>query len=376
MASDSSATASDTVINLDPNGDLLLKIGKMETPEKARQLRISTSIMTLVSPFFKAMLKGNFQEGQLALSETNPPTLDLDVEDVEAMTTLCQIIHHGRAAQQPVHLEHLVRVATLSDMYGCQSATASWFHSQLLQRLPPTDATFGEDIAAVIRASYLFDVPEVFYESTKAAVQYLSMAKSGEAFRAGLGDTLPEGFVDAVKAAQMARLQAIRRECTDLVGKFLPSKIRRFITLPDGTEVGIPDVCMLQSPRQARYISAVHAIGLWNQSGNGGKSLVGTPVKAAVELLIQVAEMLKGGEMCCEDWRCDTCKLDSAYMVKETAKELLEKTHGFCLPCVRAEGKNFTRLAGVKCGVHEVYPDTALSAVTGSTELRPRQLPY
>ncbi|OCT49064.1 hypothetical protein CLCR_04961 [Cladophialophora carrionii] len=354
MAFSSSAPASDTVTDLDLNGDLLLTIGKKEAPDKTRQLRISTSIMTLVSPFFKAMLRGSFQEGQLSLSETNPPNLELDVDDVEAMTTLCQIVHHDKAAQVPVHLEFIVRVATLSDMYGCQTATASWFHSQLLLRPPPTVATFGRDVAATIRASYLLDVPGVFYEFTKAAVQYLSLAKSGEDLVEGLGDALPEGFVDAIKAAQTARLQVIRRECTDLVCRFLPPPgYSPSMTLPDGTTVIVPYVF--------KYISAVHASGLWSQSGNGAESLEGIPVKAAIELLLQTAKLVKDDE------------LDYACMIEETAMELLEKTHGFCLPCVRTEGKNFTRVAGVKCGVHEVHPDTALSAITGTTEQRPRQ---
>ncbi|ETI26079.1 hypothetical protein G647_02856 [Cladophialophora carrionii CBS 160.54] len=360
MTFSSSTPALDTVTDLDPNGDLLLKIGKKEAPEKTRQLRISTSIMTLVSPFFKAMLRGGFQEGQLSLSETNPPSLELDVDDVEAMTTLCRIVHHDKAAQVPVHLEHIVRVATLSDMYGCQTATASWFHSQLLLRPPPTVPTFGGDIARVIRAAYLFDVPGVFYEFTKAALQYLSLAKSGEAFVEGLGDALPEGFVDAIKAAQTARLQVVRRECTDLVCKFLPPpSYGPSMTLPDGTTVNVPYVCKLQSYRQVKYIGAVHVSGLWNQSGNGGQSLDGIPVKAAIELLLQTAKMVKDDEWSCGD---------------SYSRELLEKTHGFCLPCVRAEGQNFARVAGVKCGVHELHLDTALSAITGTMEQKPRQL--
>lgn len=97
-----STTDHDDVVKIDPEGDLILEVGATflndsdssvptEKPvsedDKQKPLRIlvSSKILVMPSPVFKHMLRGNFVESQLRLSQTNPPTLSLPEDNLHAM---------------------------------------------------------------------------------------------------------------------------------------------------------------------------------------------------------------------------------------------------------------------------------------------------
>jgi hypothetical protein len=85
---------------VDPDGDLILQVGQKESDddEPSRsgnvQLLVSSEILTITSPVFKAMLCGPFLEGQLVLSNVNPPVLSLPEDDPGAMELLINVLHY------------------------------------------------------------------------------------------------------------------------------------------------------------------------------------------------------------------------------------------------------------------------------------------
>jgi hypothetical protein len=72
--------------------------------EAILQIRISTKLLALASPVFRAMVGDHFAKGQLPFSEEeNPLTVVLLAEDdPDAVPNYCKIIHHAQDAQFPV----------------------------------------------------------------------------------------------------------------------------------------------------------------------------------------------------------------------------------------------------------------------------------
>src|SRR5438045_1944416 len=102
------STAPELII-LDPDGDAILQVGENPTHQSndegsgcALQIRISTKLLAMSSPVFKAMLSGRFAEGQLPFTKENPPSLVLPEDDPDAVRNYCKIIHHAQDAQFPL----------------------------------------------------------------------------------------------------------------------------------------------------------------------------------------------------------------------------------------------------------------------------------
>ncbi|KAK5734408.1 hypothetical protein LTR17_008906 [Elasticomyces elasticus] len=79
------------IVNVDPAGDVILVCSAGSEGET--RLRVSSAALSLGSPVFKAMLSVRFREGhELALNSRIDVPLPED--DGEAMTILCNVLHH------------------------------------------------------------------------------------------------------------------------------------------------------------------------------------------------------------------------------------------------------------------------------------------
>lgn len=79
-------------IELDPNGDVVFKLG--EAPESELMIVVSTFTLSLASPVFRAMFAGHFEEAhKLKQSRTTGrrPLIELSDDDPQAMLLLCKL---------------------------------------------------------------------------------------------------------------------------------------------------------------------------------------------------------------------------------------------------------------------------------------------
>ncbi|KAF9880238.1 hypothetical protein CkaCkLH20_02192 [Colletotrichum karsti] len=174
---------------IDPEGDLILTLSRVrlaaddpsaegEEHEEIDEdetlhndeLRVSSKVLQLNSPVFKAMLSGKFKEAtELAekkgTADDSPYDLDLPDDDVEAMSTLCRILHNVYVPEspRPVALE---RLAFVCDKYECVGAlkycAIVWIRDWLAQfddEVPPMS-----DFCHLLVFAYVIDLPVEFSE--------------------------------------------------------------------------------------------------------------------------------------------------------------------------------------------------------------------
>lgn len=147
------------------DGDLVLAVGGL------LELRVSSVVLKISSPVFKAMLGPRFAEGQALKSSSilALPTIALPDDHPEAIETLCRILHHqAHLVNTPIAPALFCTLAVTADKYGCIDAikyAASVWSDDVLP---------GQDIgclAGFAAAAYMLDLPSLFSDYTEIMVR-------------------------------------------------------------------------------------------------------------------------------------------------------------------------------------------------------------
>ncbi|KAF2491509.1 hypothetical protein BU16DRAFT_565210 [Lophium mytilinum] len=117
-------------IALDNDGDVVLSPGDGNT-----RLLVSSKVLALASPVFRAMFTGGFAESQ-NLSSASPREVPLPDDNEDAMTLLCKILHFDYRAPETVYLSDLVGFATVCHKYDCAASVKPWALIWLAPLLP------------------------------------------------------------------------------------------------------------------------------------------------------------------------------------------------------------------------------------------------
>lgn len=171
---------------IDPDGDLLLQFHqeplqentsnentKKRKKSKTLELVVSSKVLSLASPMFKAMLDGRFKEG-IELAENKPSsqpyTLTLS-DDGEAATILASILHFNLPGlpekPSPACLEKL---AFLCDKYQCVNAMKYCGRLWLRDWLPEYGCEdhgcegYVHDLCRLLVFAYVADLPNEFVD--------------------------------------------------------------------------------------------------------------------------------------------------------------------------------------------------------------------
>ncbi|TKA59756.1 hypothetical protein B0A55_11950, partial [Friedmanniomyces simplex] len=144
-----------TTVDIDPAGDVML-VCKAGT-ENEQRLRVCSAALSLGSPVFKAMLSPRYTEGQ-ALASASPVELPLPDDGSEAMTVLCNVLHHRNAGLTP-SVELQVEVAVLSDKYDCTEALQPTARCWLSQNMSTSSINHNRHL---MTAAYYFRDNEAF----------------------------------------------------------------------------------------------------------------------------------------------------------------------------------------------------------------------
>ncbi|MCJ1244734.1 hypothetical protein MMC30_001933 [Trapelia coarctata] len=157
-------------IEVDPEGDFYLLLSD-------RELRVSSKVLAWASSVFKAQFGPHFAEGRL-LSDTNPERIPFLEDDPEAMTVLCNVIHH-RPAYPPAgqEVEFLEKLSVACDYYDCFTALSPWASVQLGALIGSGNTSHD---ARIFLLTYLFDDYHGFMHVTKRMV-YIPYRAGGTA---------------------------------------------------------------------------------------------------------------------------------------------------------------------------------------------------
>ena len=128
--SDSSYQPSDQVFDrevIDEDGDVLVQTS-------TKEFLISSKVLSLASPVFKAMFNSKFLEGSTIRSAQNPLELSLLDDNPNALAVLFHNLHFSSEWKSlKLGVDLLLDVAQLSDKYDCTTSIAAesgrWLNS-------------------------------------------------------------------------------------------------------------------------------------------------------------------------------------------------------------------------------------------------------
>ena len=144
---------------------------------ESREIRfkVSSKHLSLVSPVFKALLRGGFAEGQKKnagmLTEVRLH------DDHPAALWLLLLIIHGQPKKVPasVSLETLIPISILVDKYElhevAEVTTDVWFSSLEKEVMSKDDHCF-EEIVQLVCISWVFRKPDMFFNMTHMTMLY------------------------------------------------------------------------------------------------------------------------------------------------------------------------------------------------------------
>ncbi|KAK4541187.1 hypothetical protein LTR36_008261 [Oleoguttula mirabilis] len=194
-----------------PDGDVVLVVAS------TLELRVSSVILSLTSPVFKAMLGPNFAEGHALRNNTTtvPKMIPLPEDDAEAMKILCLILHlQNTKVRTNIDLNLLLRFAIAVDKYGYTSAV-KYAASTFLR------ATKEEFLALVapevlLQAAYLLDDAEHFALFTNTYNRRRGVDETQLANP--LTTKLPDKIYRALSVSQAQSIKSLSADIDDTAG--------------------------------------------------------------------------------------------------------------------------------------------------------------
>ncbi|KAL8709611.1 MAG: hypothetical protein Q9220_005703 [cf. Caloplaca sp. 1 TL-2023] len=109
----------------DTDGDVDFLLVPAKGSRNPSTIQVSSKVLSLASPVFKALFQPRFKEG-LALSSSKATQIALLDDDADAVTWLCHALHHHPDLDHEPELTICEQVAYLCDKYQCARAFLSW----------------------------------------------------------------------------------------------------------------------------------------------------------------------------------------------------------------------------------------------------------
>ncbi|KAI6841241.1 hypothetical protein KC340_g2003 [Hortaea werneckii] len=157
-------------VDVDADGDIILAL------PKNLYIRVSSAVLSLVSPVFKAMLGPHFREGNKPRSSAQPNEIPLPEDDGIAMKHLCLLIH-GRTGDSYNHGDRtfptqLHALAVLADKYDCVEAISLPAEAMLSRfwNYRTTQPLSMEQMACLAMAAASLRLGPLFHAFTKSIV--------------------------------------------------------------------------------------------------------------------------------------------------------------------------------------------------------------
>ena len=157
----------------DPEGDVRFIIGNSEF---TKVLRVSSKVLSLASPVFKALFSPKFSEGTALSISQAVPEIRLPDDDPEAMQLILHILHHGKNAPGILRIELLEKVAVLCDKYDIVKIFAAWSDLWLQGRIE--SATDEDEWVRIMGVSSVFGNHKKFHLASTKSISACSIMNS------------------------------------------------------------------------------------------------------------------------------------------------------------------------------------------------------
>jgi len=163
MDSAKSTGKADSVVEIFPNGDVILVVGP-----QAIRLKVQSLFIRSASKVFSAMLGPDWSEGQ-GLSRGGSREIILVEDDAEALRIICCVIHHRNDdVPQTLTPEQVLQIAIAADKYNLTVA----LRYAIAQWLKYSDIPKMADMGYLMVSALLFSDRDAFANNTLALVLY------------------------------------------------------------------------------------------------------------------------------------------------------------------------------------------------------------
>ena len=317
----------------DPEGDVILRVGPQDD---ATSIRVSSTILILASPVFKATLSPNFAEGQASFSKASPLQLPLPEDDPEAMLSICSQLHYcGMKLTSPLRLDFVIKLAVLCDKYDLSRALEQWFEVAL--RLAKFSANGYDDWAQLLRCSQLFKSHTEFHHSSSELLEHCVIPTAVNSFGHRIDETRdPAIYLENIPVQCFREWPSVStkksRANIDASVSILDRQTEHLAEIVTAMERPV-EVYMQStddkgSEALGHHISDMRAAGLWPI----GDCVLKSTLRSAIN-------KLDGFEKCSrhKGKRCHSCtKIGARDILKAFALDLGAHLQGLCLQCFDA----------------------------------------
>ena len=176
MADDTTDTVREMETFAD-EGDVILVVGN-----EKQKMRVSSVILSMASPVFKALLGPHFREGQEPRSSSSPVEVPLSDDESESMRDILDILHFRSGRMTALYMDsetrsagYLLRFAVTADKYDLAEPVRGHAKSMLQEWLAEYANCYLDDqqlFISIIIAAYVLDQESAFSSATHAFVRH------------------------------------------------------------------------------------------------------------------------------------------------------------------------------------------------------------
>ncbi|KAM3421011.1 hypothetical protein BST61_g1435 [Cercospora zeina] len=311
-----------------PDGDVKLICGSEEN-ENLIHIIVSSVVLSLGSPVFKAMLGAHFKEGT-TLATGAQLELPLPEDSPRAMLAICEVMHMKSVTRAAPSVDQLVKIVMLVDKYDCRGALnyamREWI--RCTEEIAPGDM----DRLHLFVIAYLMELRQDF-----SKFGYHLVGKSSLSFRFDPPNDIPETLQRAIEMLYESRRQAAEE---------VQRTFERVISVECAEHENLPgrcaDDCTHIAERVFSFISRLTKTQMWPLTQFTERPLLDQlialedfPSDWAVRIAPCKGQTYCKGIMMSVD-------MDVAFEVSEFARLMVAKLPVPCLTCAKEKTMELT----------------------------------
>jgi len=323
-------------IILDSSGDVTLKLGDT-------LLLVSSKVLSVASPVFRAMFGPHFQEGD-ALSKSNsttPAVIALPDDDAHTMTVLCQFLHYQNESLHELFVQESIsglrKLAIVCDKYNCVNAV-SFSTNAWISTLEPLEANASEDeLFSLVESAYFLDHAVLFERVTKRIL----MNDVGAILQRMIGWTNDNVLPIKVYGDLEKRRRNLHTELSnglhEPIGHLIAKAAYEPTTTIENKQYGSinhswHNFNMHDALQVSSYIRQLHRAGLWPLDPQRHK--LATVIESFNKFEDRDISQTMGFSIFPKSPQCQACVLDTRSKLANLMSRILKGCKGLCLDCI------------------------------------------
>ncbi|KAK3906043.1 hypothetical protein C8A05DRAFT_12187 [Staphylotrichum tortipilum] len=197
------------IFHLHPEADARLVIHGDSASDVPKEFLVSSAVLSVASPYFRALFGPNFKEG-IETRRGDCPTIVMGDDDLDGMETILSLLHFRTLKRyDTLTPEALAAIALLSDKYDCAKALRPWVSHWFRAVRGTTDP---EKLGFLLVAAYFLRIPSQFLALSARAVRHASISLASIWAKHDIISLLPHEIRDALMGQVSQTLDKMHEE--------------------------------------------------------------------------------------------------------------------------------------------------------------------